>query len=117
MRYLAAKPVVDRLSASSALTADLEIGSEPLHLTIVGRKDDPASQNLFDAASRYPCTYTRLEGDTKEGRLPDPDVQYPQLKTAAAYICTSHTCSLPIFDPAKIAECTGKLLSFFARSW
>ncbi|MDP9338209.1 MAG: DUF255 domain-containing protein [Acidobacteriota bacterium] len=111
MRYLAAKPVVDHLPASSALLADLEIGSEPLHLTIVGHKDDAAARDLFNAASRYPSTYKRLEWwDTKEGRLPNPDVQYPQLKVAAAFICTSHTCSPPIFDPAKLAERTDKLL-------
>jgi uncharacterized protein len=110
MRYLAAKPVIDRLPASSALLADLEIGSEPLHLTIVGRKDDAAAKNLFTAASQYPSTYKRLEWwDTREGRLPNPDVQYPQLKTAAAFICTSRTCSPPIFDPAKLAERTDKL--------
>jgi uncharacterized protein len=111
MRYLAAKPVVERLPASSALLADLEIGAEPLHLTIVGYKDDSASRDLFNAASRYPSTYKRLEWwDTKEGRLPNPDVQYPELKTAAAFICTNHTCSPPIFDPAKLAERADKLL-------
>ena len=111
MRYLGAKPVVSRLPASSALLADLEIGSEPLHLTIVGHKDDAAAKDLFKAASRYPSTYKRLEWwDTKEGRLPNPDVQYPELKVAAAFICTSHTCSPPIFDPAKLPERADKLL-------
>jgi len=94
MRCLAANPVVDGLPASSALLADLEIGSEPLHLTVVGRKDDPASQNLFDAASRYPSAYKRLEWwDTKEGLLPNPDVQYPQLKTRRSL----HLHELPVF--------------------
>jgi uncharacterized protein len=41
MRYLAARPVVDRLPASTALLADPETGSEPLHLTVIGHKDDP----------------------------------------------------------------------------
>jgi uncharacterized protein len=40
-RYLAARPVVDRLPASTALLADLETGSEPLHLTVIGHKHDP----------------------------------------------------------------------------
>jgi hypothetical protein len=112
MRYLAAKPVVDRLPASSALLADLEIGSEPLHLTIVGHKDDPAAQNLFSAALHYPSDYKRLEWwDVREGRLPNPDVQYPKLHRAAAFICTSHTCSPPIFDVDKLPERVDKLLS------
>jgi uncharacterized protein YyaL (SSP411 family) len=112
MRYLAAKPVVDRLPASSALLADLEIGSEPLHLTVVGHKDDPVAQNLFQAALRYPSDYKQLEWwDVREGRLPNPDVQYPELKQAAAFICTSHTCSPPIFDPNKLPARVDKLLS------
>jgi uncharacterized protein YyaL (SSP411 family) len=111
MRYLAAKPVVDRLPASSALLADLEVGSEPLHLTVVGRKDDPVAQNLFQAALRYPSDYKRLEWwDIREGRLPNPDVQYPEMKQSAAFICTSRTCSPPIFDPAKLPERVDKLL-------
>jgi len=112
MRYLAAKPVVDRLPASSALLADLEIGSEPLHLTVVGHKDDATAQNLFQAALRYPSEYKRLEWwDVREGRLPNPDVQYPELKQAAAFICTSRTCSPPIFDPDKLLARVDKLLS------
>src|SRR5258708_844296 len=54
MRYLAAKPVVDRLPASSALLADVAIGSEPLHLPVVGHKNDPPADNLFRHALRYP---------------------------------------------------------------
>jgi uncharacterized protein YyaL (SSP411 family) len=112
MRYLSAKPFVDRLPASSALLADLEIGSEPLHLTVVGHKDDPTAQNLFQAALRYPSSYKRIEWwDVREGRLPNPDVQYPELKQAAAFICTSRTCSPPISDPNKLAERVDKLLA------
>jgi uncharacterized protein len=115
MRYLAAKPIVDRLPASSALLADLEIASEPLHLTVVGHKDDPAAQKLFAFALSYPSDYKRLEWwDVREGRLPNPDVQYPELKQAAAFICTSRTCSPPIFDGEKLAERVDKLLSLRA---
>ncbi|MGH9747291.1 MAG: thioredoxin domain-containing protein [Candidatus Acidiferrales bacterium] len=110
MRYLAAPPVVYRLPASSALLADLELGSSPLHLTIVGRKDDPVSQNLFQAALRYPSNYKRVEWwDAREGRLPNPDVQYPQLIRAAAFVCTGRACSPPIFKPEDLAEKVEKL--------
>src|SRR5260370_21219045 len=81
MRYLAAKPVVDRLPASSALLADLEIGSEPLHLTVFAHHDAATAPNLFQAALRYPSEYQQLEWwDVREGRFPNPDVQYPELK-------------------------------------
>jgi uncharacterized protein len=111
MRYLAAKPVVDRLPASSALLADLEIASEPLHLTVVGYKDDLAAQSIFAAALRYPSDYKRLEWwDVREGCLPNPDVQYPQLKQAAAFVCTSRTCSPPIYDAAKLPERVDRMI-------
>jgi uncharacterized protein len=112
MRYLAAKPVVDRLPASSVLLADLELSSEPLHLTVVGHKDDPAAQNLFQGALRYSSGYKRLEWwDVREGHLPNPDVQYPVLERAAAFICSSRTCSPPIFDPELLPARVDKLLS------
>jgi uncharacterized protein len=111
MRYLAAEPIVERLPASSTLLADLELSSAPLHVTVVGAKDDPAAQNLFRAALVYPASYKRLEWwDRGEGRLPNPDVQYPELKTAAAFICTNTTCSSPIFKPEDLQARVDRLL-------
>ncbi len=110
MRYLAAVPVVYRLPASSALLADLEIGREPLHLTIVGHKDDPDAQSLFRAALRYSSGYKRLEWwDAREGKLPNPDVRYPELKRAAAFVCTNRVCSPPIFKPEDLRARVDKL--------
>ncbi|HEY6251245.1 MAG TPA: hypothetical protein VI685_14910, partial [Candidatus Angelobacter sp.] len=112
MRYLAADPIVKRLPASSALLADLELSSAPLHLTIVGRKDDGLAQSLFNAALAYPSSYKRLEWwDRREGNLPNPDVQYPELKTAAAFICTTTTCSSPIFKVEDLAARVDRLLA------
>jgi len=110
MRYLAAVPVVNRLPAASTLLADLELRRPPLHLTIVGRKSDPAAKTLFQAALRYPASYKRVEWwDTVEGRLPNPDVQYPELSRAAAFICTNRACSPPIFNPADLPTRIDKL--------
>jgi uncharacterized protein YyaL (SSP411 family) len=110
MRYLAADPIVRRLPAASALLGDLEISRPPLHLTIVGHKDDPAAQALFQSALHYPANYKRLEWwDTREGKLPNPDVQYPELSKAAAFVCTSRVCSAPIFNPADLAARVDKI--------
>ena len=110
MRYLAAGPIARRLPAASTLLVDYELSRPPLHLTIVGHKDDPAAQALFQAALRYPAGYKRLEWwDMREGKLPNPDVQYPELKQAAAFICTSRTCSPPIFQADALAPRVDKL--------
>ena len=115
MRYLAAGPIARRLPVASTLLVDYELSRPPLHLTIVGHKDDPAAQALFRAALRYAVAYKRLEWwDTREGRLPNPDVQYPELKQAAAFICTSRTCSPPIFQPELLAARVDKLTAIAA---
>jgi uncharacterized protein len=115
MRFVAAEPIVRRLPASTVLLADYELSSAPLHLTIVGGRDDSAARALFVEALRYPLTYKRLEWwDMREGRLPNPDVQYPTLKESAAFICTNRTCSPPIYKPADIAGKIDKLLAISA---
>ncbi len=115
MRYVAADPVVFRLPAASPLLADFELTNEPLHLTIVGRKDDPVAKALFDQALRYPSSYKRVEwwdpGQGTAGRLPNPDVQYPSLKVSAAFICTSRTCSPPIYKAADLPVKIDRLLA------
>ena len=112
MRYLAAPSVANRLPASSILLAQRELTSLPLHLTIIGPKDDPATRALFQAALRYPASYKRLEWwDTREGRLPNPDVHYPQLSRPAAFVCADRTCSPPIFQAQDIRPKVDRLTS------
>ena len=113
MRYLAAGPVARRLPVASVLLADYEVGRPPLHLTVVGRKDDPTAKALFLAALQYPSFYKRLEWwDTREGKLPNPDVQYPSVPRAAAYVCTERTCSAPIFKADEVAAKVSRLLGW-----
>jgi len=110
MRYLAAPEIAKYLPTGGTLLADRELSTDPIHITIVGHKDDPAAQALFHTAASYPSGYLRLEWwDTREGRLPNPDVQYPELKSAAAFICTGNTCSSPIYKPEAIRAKADKL--------
>jgi uncharacterized protein YyaL (SSP411 family) len=107
MRFLSAPGIADRRGflVAGILLADREIGAAPLHLAIVGRKSDPAARALFAAALRQPVTYKRVEWwDQNEGALPNPDVQYPELQQAAAFLCTDRSCSAPIFSPDKISS-------------
>ncbi len=111
MRYLAVPAVAERRGflVGGILLADRELSAPPLHLTVVGSKSDPKARALFAAALRQAAPYKRVEwSDPKEGPLPNPDVEYPALEEAAAFVCTDRRCSAPIFDEAKIA-------SFLAR--
>jgi uncharacterized protein YyaL (SSP411 family) len=104
MRFLVTDEIAgSRITAPGILLAAFEAANDPLHLTIVGAKDDPQALRLFAAATSYPSVYRRVEWwDKREGNLPNPDVQYPQLPKAAAFICTDSACSLPIFEPEDI---------------
>jgi uncharacterized protein YyaL (SSP411 family) len=100
MRFVAAPVVVNwrGIQAGANLLADREFTSPPLHITIVGGKDDTAARSLFLAALAHPSTYKRVEWwDRREGPLPNADVPYPELEKAAAFICTDRTCSAPLF--------------------
>src|SRR5579864_1917017 len=110
MRYVSAPMIAKYMPTGATLLADQEYSSDPIHITVVGHKDDPAAQALFNAAAAYPSGYLRLEWwDTREGRLPNPDVQYPELKNAAAFICTGNTCSAPISKPEMVRTRADKL--------
>jgi hypothetical protein len=75
---------------------------------------------LFEQAIRYPSSYKRLEWWDPSlgaaGRLPNPDVSYPSLKVSAAFICTSRTCSPPIFKPAELQAKIDELLAASANA-
>ena len=91
------------LTGPGILLAAFESANDPLHITVVGRKDDAAARALFDSATRYATVYRRIEWwDRREGSMPNPNARYPQLPRAAAFICTDSTCSLPIFDASKL---------------
>lgn len=104
LRMLVTEQVADSMiTAPGILLAAFESVNDPLHITIVGAKDDAASIALFQSAIRYAAVYRRIEWwDKREGAMPNPDVRYPQLSKPAAFICTDSTCSLPIFDAAKV---------------
>jgi uncharacterized protein len=111
MRFVATPGATDHRGylVAGVLLANSEISSSPLHITVVGRKDDPAAQRLFAAAIRGSRTYKRIEWlDEREGALPNPDVEYPTLKNAAAFFCSDQACSSPVFTVddliAKIAK-------------
>ncbi len=105
MGYLASPPVLDAYGfLPDVLLAEAELKNEPVHVTIVGAKDDPRSAALYAGALVYPLAFKRAEWwDKREGKLTNPDVDYPDYPDGpAAFACTRNYCSLPVTDPAAI---------------
>lgn len=105
MGYLASPPVLEAYAfLPDVLLAEEELRHEPVHVTIVGAKGDPRSATLYAGALAYPLAYKRAEWwDKAEGRLANPDVDYPDYPDGpAAFACTRNYCSLPVTDAAAI---------------
>ncbi|HYM61905.1 MAG TPA: DUF255 domain-containing protein [Thermoanaerobaculia bacterium] len=105
MRYVAAEGVADLRPVGGVLLADLELQSEPLHITVVGGKKDPAAQALFTAALRTPSAYKRIDWqEPGQKPLPNTTIQYPVLSKAAAFLCTENRCSRPMYAASDLAK-------------
>ncbi|MBI3828430.1 MAG: thioredoxin domain-containing protein, partial [Planctomycetes bacterium] len=104
-RYLTAPEVARRFPTASALLAEEELALPPVHITVVGTKADAKAVELFKAAIRFPGAYKRVDWyDPKEGKLPDSDVDYPELPKPAAFVCGKGRCSLPVIKPAELRD-------------
>jgi uncharacterized protein YyaL (SSP411 family) len=104
MKYLVAFAAAehDQLLPEIVL-ADGELSAPPIHIAIVGSKQDPAAQSLHAAALRYPADYLQVDWlDRSEGDLPNREIQYPDMERAAAFACADGACSSPVFDADKI---------------
>jgi len=103
MQYLSGAATEMIRPLPGVLLADEENAVEPTHMTIVGHKDDPRAQALHTFARAYPARYKRLEWlDLREGALPNPDVEYPDLGEPAAFACSNRICSYPSFNAAEL---------------
>ena len=115
MAYLAGTPAANRAAFwPGLLQADAELANQPLHMTVVGKKNDEMARALYREALTYPATYRRIEWlDQAEGPLPNPDVTYPTLDRPALFACIDKRCSLPIYAPE---EAHRKLDRLFGRT-
>jgi uncharacterized protein YyaL (SSP411 family) len=107
MGYLTSPPILDAYGfLPDVLQAEAEMVQEPVHLTVVGAKDDPRAAALVRAGLAYPLQHKRVEWwDKREGPLPHPDVNYPDYPGGpAAFACTRNFCSLPVTDPSAVAR-------------
>ena len=63
----------------------------------------PPRAALHALARALPARYKRLEWlDLREGKLPNPDVEYPDLGEPAAFACSNRICSFPSFNAEEL---------------
>ena len=105
MRYLATPEIARsrRAYTGALLLADSEMNTAPLHIVIVGKKDDPTAIALFRVAVRQPAVYKQVEWSVPGGEVLHKEDNYPALPVAVAYLCTATSCSSPIYKPDEIA--------------
>ncbi len=92
------------------LLAEDEARRDPLHVAVVGRKDDAAAAALYTAALRAPTAHKLVEWwDRSEGDPPRGENIYPELGRPAAFVCANGACSSPIFAAAALTVRLEKL--------
>jgi uncharacterized protein YyaL (SSP411 family) len=107
MKYIASPQVAAKRNwlVGGILLADRELAAEPLHIVIVGPKNDPIARAMYQTALGWPTGYKRVEWyDRREGPLPRMDVEYPEFSKPAAFFCTGTACSSPVFTVEKLAK-------------
>ena len=112
MRYLAIPKIARsrEILVGGVLLANQEIGTDPVHITTVGKKNDADAAKLFMTSQTFPSGYKRLDWfDESEGSLPNSEVTYPKLAQSAAFLCGKNTCSPPIKTAEKLGDMIQKI--------
>lgn len=79
------------------LLAEEEAHTDPVHVAIVGQRDDPTARAMLAAALRLPDAHKLVElWDRREGPAPRGEDIYPELDHTAAFLCANGACSSPI---------------------
>lgn len=104
MRYLAAPAVATRPLSAGVLLAHQDFVDAPLHVTILGGKNDPQAAALHTAALRSITSHELIEWRDPADPHPLPTaVTYPPLKKPALFLCTAQSCSSPIYSAEDVA--------------
>ncbi|HEY4989146.1 MAG TPA: DUF255 domain-containing protein [Opitutaceae bacterium] len=98
------------------LLAIEELRTEPLHVTVVGRRADPVAQAMAAEARRVPTAYRLIEmWDPHEGPPPRGESIFPDLGRAASFLCANGACSSPIADAPALSRRLAKVIAAAGR--
>ena len=92
------------------LLAEEEARTEPIHVMILGRKDDPVASAMFAAALKIPESHKLIEWwDRRTGPAPRGEDIFPELPQAAAFLCANGACSSPLMSVAALEKRLARL--------
>jgi len=109
MRFLSSPDVAltRGMMTAGILLAESELSSEPLKVTVVGRRGDPGADLLLREGRRVADPYLVVELQDEEGSKKAG--AYPMKDRASAYVCTADSCKGPIFTIEEIRAAAGRL--------
>lgn len=113
LRYLTAREVAERYPAASPLLAVEDFSAQPVHVTVIGAKNDATARALFLVAQAWkPVLLKRIDWwDRREGAMPNSgEIEYPELPEAAAFACANGRCSSPLPTAEALLAKLDKLL-------
>ena len=112
LRWLLAPGATDGRGfyVAGLLLAEEEARTDPVHVAIVGRRDDPTARAMFAAALRLPDVHKLVESwDRRDGPAPRGEDIYPELDHPAAFLCANGACSSPILSVAALTARLAKV--------
>jgi uncharacterized protein YyaL (SSP411 family) len=109
MRFLSSPDVAltRGMMTAGILLAEVELSTEPLKITVVGRRGDPGAQALLREGRRIADSFLVVELQDEEGTK-KPGA-YPMKDRASAYVCTADACKGPIFTVEEIRAAAASL--------
>jgi|CXWL01.1.fsa_nt_gi uncharacterized protein YyaL (SSP411 family) len=105
LRWLLAPGVADSrgFSVAGLLLAEEEARTDPIHVMIIGGRDDPVAAAMFATALRVPEQHKLVEWwDRRTGPAPRGADIFPEMDGAAAFLCANGACSAPVADAAAL---------------
>lgn len=99
LRWLLAPGVTDGrgFSVAGLLIAEEEARTDPVHVMILGAKEDPVAQAMFAASLRLPDQHKLVEWwDRRSGPAPRGEDVFPETERTAAFLCANGSCSSPL---------------------
>jgi uncharacterized protein YyaL (SSP411 family) len=85
-------------SVGGYLLAGMEVQGDPLHVAVVGPKDDTGGRDLFLAAIGAPVWYKQIDWLTTTDHTFLAGEVNSKVSRPAAYLCSHQACSPPVFD-------------------